>query len=180
MRHLPLLLLLACLLLSACAAMDDFLEIPLGEEPAVYFEAPVEPADHDTLVVAAVEGAEVIDGLTTRTLRLFLKTPNRKLTAVGSASPSVFLSFTLADQAEQQRLTAAHRSLAGRTLYLLCLHRMTVPRRAALPPTTTLSTATPVALSTRQLRRLANRSVDFLLLPIAPGTVPTTIATYAE
>jgi len=176
MRHLPLLL--ACLLLSACAAMDDFLDIPLGEEPAVYFEAPVEPADHDTLVVAAVEGAEVIDGLPTRTLRLFLKTPNRKLTAVGSASPSVFLSFTLADQAEQQRLTAAHRSLAGRTLYLLCLRRMAV-QREALPPTTTLATATPVALSTRQQRRLAGHPVDFLLLPVAPGTGPTTIATYA-
>jgi len=176
MRYLPILL--ACILLSACAAMDDFLEIPLGEEPAVYFEAPVERADHDTVVAVAVEGAEVIDGLTTRTLRLFLKSTNRKLTAADGGAPSVFLAFTIADKAEQQRLIADHPSFAGRTLYLLCLHRMAV-HHGALPPTTTLATGTPVALSTRQLRRLANRPVDILLLPTAPGTAPATIATYA-
>ncbi len=173
------LLLLAPLLLPACATMDDFLELPLGEEPAVYFKVPVEPAAHDTVVVAGVEGAEVIDGLSTRTLRLFLKTPGHHLRAVtGAAPPSAFLPFRVANATQRSRLIASHPQLAGRTLYLLRLDRMQI-RRGALAQKTTLAAATPSSLSTRQQRRLAGHTVDFLLLPVPPGNGPTTPATYA-
>lgn len=175
MRHLPLLC-LACLL-TACAGFDDFLGLPLGKEPAVYYPASLEASDHDTVVVAAVDGAEVIDGLTTRTLRLFLRAGHR-LEASRGGPPSVFLPFTVANATERTRLTAAHPQLAGRTLYLLRLDRLRV-RDGALPHTTTLAAAGPGTLSTQQQRQLAGRAVDFLLLPVAADAGFSTPATYA-
>ncbi len=175
MRHLSLLC-LACLL-TACAGFNDFLGLSLGEEPAVYYPVSLEESTHDTVVVAAVDGAEVIDGLTTRTLRLFLRTGHRLEVSRGG-TPSVFLPFAVASATERARLTDAHPQLAGRTLYLLRLEHLRV-RKGALPRTTTLAAATPGTLSTQQQRLVAGRAVDFLLLPVGADAGPATAATYA-
>ena len=176
MRHLSILCLAA--LLTACATFDDFLGIPLDGEPAVYYPASLEGVDHDTVVVAAVDDAEVIDGLTTRTLRLFLRADQHHLRPTGGGAPSAFLPFAVADDAERDRLTAGHPELAGRTLYILRLDHLAV-RKGALPQTTTLAAANPGNLSTPQRRLIAGRAVDFLLLETTTGSGPTPAATYA-
>ena len=87
--------LLVLFVVSGCAGMDDFLEIPLEQEPLVLFHCDMYQTDSDTLVLIGIENPDIYNGLESITLRFYLKNDNRSLSIINDSDKSVtnFLPF---------------------------------------------------------------------------------------
>lgn len=153
--------------LAACATLDDFLEIPLGEGPAVVLAGRLQPADHDTLVVAGVDDAEVIDGVQYRTLHLFLHATGEQGVAAGMASRTTYLPLAPIAARQFPDLVAALPELAGLDLFALRLQGM---RLAADPlaGAQTLRDAGLRNMSPRQIAMVAARRIAVATQPLDP------------
>ena len=87
--------LLVFFIVSGCASMDDFLEIPLEQEPLVLFHCDMYQTDSDTLVLIGIENPDIYNGLESTTLRFYLKNDNKELSIIDDSNKSVtnFLPF---------------------------------------------------------------------------------------
>ena len=87
---------LVLIIVSGCASMDDFLEIPLEEQdPLVLFHCHAYQANSNTLVLIGIDNPDIYDGLQSITLQFYLKNDNDSLSIiqVGNENVSSFLPF---------------------------------------------------------------------------------------
>ncbi|UCE72233.1 MAG: hypothetical protein JSU99_02690, partial [Nitrospiraceae bacterium] len=62
------------IIVSGCAGLDDYLEIPLEEQaPMVLFHCDAYRADSNSLVLIGIENPDVYKGLQSISLRFYLK-----------------------------------------------------------------------------------------------------------
>jgi len=88
--------LLVLSILSGCASLDDYLEIPLEQEPLVLFHCDAYQSNSDTLVLIGIKNPDVYKGIQTITLWFYLKNDNDAISIIHGSSKSVssFLPFT--------------------------------------------------------------------------------------
>ncbi len=117
--------LIVLFIVSGCAGLDDFIEIPL-EGPLVLFHCDTHRNNSDTLVLIGIKDPNIYEGLQSIPMRFYLKNNNNELSIINGSSKKVssFLPFARINAETAVKFNKDLPELKGMTVFGLYLQGM--------------------------------------------------------
>ena len=164
-RRIVQISLIIIFILSGCAGLDDYLEIPLEEqEPMVLFHCDAYRADSNSLVLIGIENPDVYKGLQSISLRFYLKNENEALSIIHGSSKklSSFLPFTRLNGEAAAHVDQDFPELKELAVFGLFLQGMKVDENQ-LQSYTALEDATYRNITIRNAEMISDRELRFII-----------------
>ena len=164
--------LLVFFMVSGCAGLDDFLEVPLGE-PLVLFHCDAYQSNNDTIVLIGTENPYIYEGLQSITLRFYLTNDNDDFSIIHGSSKKVssFLPFTRIDAESAVHFEREFPELKGLIVFGLYLQDMKVDEKR-LAHYKTLEDGKPRYISKRNAEMINNREILFITRKVDEKQTP--------